>query len=163
VAGRRGSTGCVPPSDLRLAKARRRHDGFRRNAPAAAGEAHMSVPLTEEQLKSLKTLTVVNYGLYAAALVFPVTAIVAIVINYVKKDDAAGTWLESHFRWQIRTFWFGLLWAVLGFITYVIIIGWVILIVDCIWIIYRVVKGWLNLNDNKPMYMAAPGRDVSIR
>jgi uncharacterized membrane protein len=131
--------------------------------PTAAGEVHVAASISEEQLKSLKTLTVVNYGLYAAALVVPITAIVAIVINYVKKDDAAGTWLESHFRWQIRTFWFGLLWAVLGFITYVIIIGWVILFVDCIWIIYRIVKGWLNLNDNKPMYVVAPGRDVSIR
>jgi uncharacterized membrane protein len=45
----------------------------------------------------------------------------------------------------------------------VIIIGWVILFVDCIWIIYRIVKGWLNLNDNRPMYVVAPGRDVSIR
>ncbi len=115
----------------------------------------MSVPMTEEQLKSLKTLTAVNYGLYAAALVFPITAIVAIVINYVKKDDVAGTWLESHFRWQIRTFWFGLLWAVLGVITYVIVIGWLILVVDCIWIIYRIVKGWLNLNNNKRMYAVA--------
>jgi uncharacterized membrane protein len=113
----------------------------------------MAVPMSEEQLKSLKTLTAVIYGLYAVALVVPITAIVAIIINYVKKDDAVGTWLESHFRWQIRTFWFGLLWAALGVITYVIIIGWVILFVDCVWIIYRVVKGWLNLNDNKPMYL----------
>ena len=116
----------------------------------------MSVPIAEERLRSLKTLTAVNYGLYAAALVFPITAIVAIVINYVKRDDAVGTWLESHFRWQMRTFWFGLLWAALGVITYVIIIGWVILIGDTIWVIYRVVKGWLNLNDNKPMYAAPP-------
>jgi len=51
-------------------------------------------------------------------------------MNYVKKDDVAGTWIESHFRRQIRTFWFGLLWLVVGTITYVVLIGWVILAAD---------------------------------
>ena len=78
-------------------------------------------------------------------------AIVGIIINYVKKDDVAGTWLESHFRWQIRTFWFGLLWAAIGAATAVILIGFAILFANFCWIIYRIVKGWLNLNDNKPM------------
>ncbi len=108
---------------------------------------------TAEQLQSLKTVTAVVYALYAAAFFIGLTAIVAIVVNYVKLDDARGTWLESHFRWQIRTFWYGLLWGVLGVITFVILIGWVILFADCVWIIYRLVKGWLNLNDSKPMVM----------
>ena len=108
---------------------------------------------TAEQLQSLKTVTAVVYALYAAAFFIGLTAIVAIVVNYVKIDDARGTWLESHFRWQIRTFWYGLLWGVLGAITFVILIGWAILFADCVWIIYRLVKGWLNLNDNKPMVM----------
>jgi uncharacterized membrane protein len=119
--------------------------------------------MSDEQLKSLKTLTAVIYGLYAAWFVVGISAIVGIVMNYVKRDDVAGTWLESHFRWQIRTFWFGLLWAVLGAITFIIVIGWIILTVDCIWIIYRIVKGWLNLNDNKPMYVVGQGREVSVR
>jgi uncharacterized membrane protein len=108
--------------------------------------------MNEEKLASLKTLTTVISALYAASLLVVVTAIVAIVMNYVKKDDVAGTWIESHFRWQIRTFWFGLLWLVIGTITYVVLIGWVVLAVAYVWFIYRVVKGWLNLNDNKPMY-----------
>ena len=66
----------------------------------------------------------------------------------------AWTFLESHFRWQIRTFWFGLLWAVPGGILLIIHVGWLILIADAIWIIYRIVKGWLRLNDNNPMYTA---------
>ena len=102
---------------------------------------------------SNKTLTAVIYGLYAASFLIGITAIVAIVMNYVKKDDVAGTWLESHFRWQIRTFWFGLLWCVLGAILLLIFIGYFILMADSIWIIYRIVKGWLRLNDNKPMYV----------
>jgi uncharacterized membrane protein len=64
----------------------------------------------------------------------------------------AGTVLESHFRWQMRTFWFGLLWAVLGVILAFVIVGFVVLLVNAIWIIYRIAKGWLNLNENKPMY-----------
>lgn len=107
---------------------------------------------TTEIEESAKALTTVIYALYAASYFVGITAIIAIVMNYVKKDDVAGTFLESHFRWQIRTFWFGLLWGVLGAITFVFIIGWLVLIADGIWIIYRIVKGWLRLNDGKPMY-----------
>ena len=106
---------------------------------------------TEEQLASLKTLTTVIYGLYALSLIFGVTAIVAIVLNYIKKDDAKGTWLESHFSWQIRTFWWSVVWFVLGVLTWIILVGWVVIGVAGIWFIYRIAKGWLNLNDGKPM------------
>lgn len=106
-----------------------------------------------EQEQSLKKLTMIIYALYAASfLLGGIPAIVAIVMNYVKKDDVVGTFIESHFRWQIRTFWFGLLWGALGAITVLIVIGWAALVADGIWIIYRIVKGWLNLVDNKPMY-----------
>jgi uncharacterized membrane protein len=108
-------------------------------------------PATNEKLSSLKTLATMIYALYALSLFAGVTAIVAIVLNYIKLDDARGTWLESHFRWQIRTFWWCLLWAVLGTITFIILIGWVVLGVAFVWFIYRIAKGWLNLNDGKPM------------
>ncbi|HJY75756.1 MAG TPA: hypothetical protein VKE95_03950 [Burkholderiales bacterium] len=101
--------------------------------------------------KSLKTLTTVVYALQAAGFVVGITWIVAVVIDYVKRDEAKGTWLESHFSWQIRTFWWGLLWGAIGVITFLIIVGWFILVADSIWIIYRIVKGWLYLNDNKPI------------
>jgi len=104
------------------------------------------------KLQSEKTLTTIIYALYAASILAGITAIVAIVMNYVKKDDVAGTFLESHYRWQIRTFWYGLLWSVLGVITLLIIIGGVVLFVNGVWVIYRIVKGWLRLNDNKAMY-----------
>ena len=106
---------------------------------------------TAEQLQSLKTVTAVVYALYAAAFFIGLTAIVAIVVNYVKLDDARGTWLESHFRWQIRTFWWSVVWFVLGALTWIILVGWVVLGVAGIWFIYRIAKGWLNLNDGKPM------------
>lgn len=105
----------------------------------------------DEQMKSLKSLTMVVYILYALSYFTGITAIIGIIINYVKKDDVAGTWLESHFRWQIRTFWFSLIWTVIGVATIFLLIGFVILFANFCWIIYRIVKGWLNLNDNKPM------------
>jgi len=101
--------------------------------------------------KELKTITTVVYALQAASFLVGVTWIVAVVINYVKKEDVAGTWLESHFRWQIRTFWWGLLWAVIGFITAFIIVGFAVLFADTVWIIYRIVKGWLRLSENRPV------------
>ena len=99
-----------------------------------------------DNIKSAKTLTAIIYALYAASFVIGITAIVAIVMNYVKKEDVAGTFLESHFRWQIRTFWFGL--------SLIILVGWLVLAANGVWIIYRIVKGWLRLNDDKPMYAA---------
>jgi uncharacterized membrane protein len=104
-----------------------------------------------QRLTSLKTVTTVVYALQAVGFFVGITWIVAVVIDYVKKDEAKGTWLESHFRWQIRTFWFGLLWGVIGAILLLVLIGWFVLMADAIWIIYRIVKGWLNLAENKPM------------
>ena len=105
-----------------------------------------------EATDRLKTLTTLVYALQAAGFLLPpVVWIVAVIINYVRKEEVAGTWLESHFRWQIRTFWFGLLWAVLGAMLFVLIVGWFILAADAIWIIYRIVKGWLNLSENRPV------------
>lgn len=99
-----------------------------------------------------KTVTTVIYALYAASLVVGITYLVAIVMNYVKRSDVAGTYLESHFRWQIRTFWYSLLWSILGVITFIFVIGWFVLIANLLWFIYRIVKGWLRLNEGKPMY-----------
>ncbi|MBX6319046.1 hypothetical protein [Pigmentiphaga sp.] len=106
------------------------------------------------KLQSAKNLTMVIYALYALSLVVGVSSIAAIIINYIKKGDVAGTWLESHFRWQIRTFWFAVLWGIVGALTVWLFIGWVVWFVAFIWFIYRIVKGWLNLNDGKEMYTA---------
>lgn len=108
--------------------------------------------MDEEKARSSKTITAVVYALQAASFLMGITFIVAVIINYVKKSDVQGTWLESHFRWQIRTFWFGLLWSVIGFITSFVGVGYILLFVNAIWIIYRIVKGWLQLADGKEMY-----------
>jgi uncharacterized membrane protein len=103
------------------------------------------------RLESLKQLTMIIYILQAASLFVGITGIVAIVMNYVKRDDTVGTLYESHFTWQIRTFWWGLLWAVVGFITMFVLVGFAILFANFVWCIYRIVKGFLNWNDGKPM------------
>ncbi|HEX7972112.1 MAG TPA: hypothetical protein VF501_07840 [Thiobacillus sp.] len=105
----------------------------------------------DEKLASLKTLTTVIYALYALSLFAGISAIVAIVLDYIKREDAQGTWMESHFSWQIRTFWWSVLWLVLGAATWIILVGWIVWGVAGVWFIYRIAKGWLNLNDGKPM------------
>jgi len=106
---------------------------------------------TDAQMKALKGLTQLVYILYALSYFAGVTAIIGIIINYIKRDEVAGSWLESHFRWQMRTFWFGMLWAAIGAATFFILIGGVVLFANFCWITYRIIKGWLNLNDEKPM------------
>jgi uncharacterized membrane protein len=90
------------------------------------------------------------------AFVFGLPSIVAVVINYVKRAEARGTFLESHFRWQIRTFWFALLWCAIGATLFVTLVGipvaLAIFFAAGIWTIYRVVRGWLALRDRRAMY-----------
>jgi len=99
-----------------------------------------------------KQVTTIIYALYAASILVGVTCLVAIVMNYVKKDEVVGTFLESHFRWQIRTFWFAMLWSVLGVLLLFFFVGFLVLGANFLWFIYRIVKGWMRLNDGKPMY-----------
>lgn len=104
-----------------------------------------------DELASLRRLTLVIYGLYAFSWVFGVTALIGVIVAHVKRDDARGTVYESHLTWQIRTFWWGGLWTALGFLTFVLVVGGFILGGVGIWLVYRVVKGWLYWNDRKPL------------
>src|SRR5918992_496540 len=91
------------------------------------------------------------------AFVFGVPSIIAVVINYLKKEEARGTFLESHFRWQIRTFWFSLLWCMIAAVLFITILGiplaFIILFAAGMWAIYRIARGWLALRDRKAMYI----------
>jgi uncharacterized membrane protein len=86
-------------------------------------------------------------------------SIIAVILNYVKRGDTRGTWLASHFRWQIRTFWFGLLWVSLCALFVVltlglgILIAWLPLGIVGLWFIYRIVRGWVALRDGRQMYV----------
>ena len=90
------------------------------------------------------------------AFVFGLPSIIAVIINYVKRGEARGTFLESHFRWQIRTFWFALLWCVIGGMLFITLVGIPLAIGVFfgagVWAIYRITRGWLALRDGKPMY-----------
>ncbi|MDG6773269.1 hypothetical protein QCB45_02910 [Thiomicrorhabdus sp. ZW0627] len=108
-------------------------------------------PLSELE-QSAKNVALVVYVLQAFSFVTVVTYLIGLIINYVKRDDVANTWIATHFRWQIRTFWFSLLWGLIGLATAPIFIGYVILMANAIWIIYRIVRGWLALNDNQSLY-----------
>jgi len=121
--------------------------------------------------ESLVTYTHVIYALHTLAVVIGLTtfhtivgsfvgglpSIVAVVMNYARRSATHGTYLESHFRWQIRTFWYALLWAVVCVMVAITIIGIPIAVLGfaalAIWIIYRVARGWLALKDRRPMYV----------
>ncbi|MDF3833707.1 hypothetical protein P3W85_12220 [Cupriavidus basilensis] len=110
-----------------------------------------------DRLGSLRKLMHILYALYAIFwLTGGITALVAIVVGYVKRDDAQGTLYASHFTWQIRSFWWSVAWAVLGgalFATMILIpLAFAVWGVLSVWMLYRIVKGWLYLNDGKPMY-----------
>ena len=121
---------------------------------------------------SLVSWTQLIYGLHAFSLLTGIIgaatvvgafltgwpSIIAVILNYVKRGDVRGTWLESHFRWQIRTFGFGLLWISLCvlFIIFTfgigILIAWLPLALVGLWFIYRIVRGWMALSARRPMY-----------
>lgn len=92
------------------------------------------------------------YILQAAGFFIGITWIAGVIVNYVKRDEASGTWLDSHFRWQIRTFWFGLLWGVIGALLSIIVIGIAVVAAVYLWMIYRVVKGWVEFSAGRAMY-----------
>jgi uncharacterized membrane protein len=137
----------------------------------------MSTPLppatTAAPADSLITITHVVYALHTLSLVigafgaasiigafvFGWPSIIAVIINYVKRNEVRGTYLDSHFSWQIRTFWWALLLAciigVLGLTLAIVLIGFAIWIIGFfvlgIWAIYRIARGWLALMDRRPM------------
>ncbi|HEU4620867.1 MAG TPA: hypothetical protein VFS42_01455 [Burkholderiaceae bacterium] len=115
--------------------------------------------------KGTATLCYLLYGISALGLfvswlpfvgLISLTGIAAIIINYVRDDEAHGTVVESHFRWQKRTFWFGLLWNVLGGVLFVTLIGVPLALgiwfAVGVWLVYRVIKGWTRLNNLRPAY-----------
>ncbi len=108
-----------------------------------------------ENYENLKDITTLVYLLQAIAFV-GFTPVIGVIINYFKRSEVQDSILESHFRWQIRTFWWGLLWytlaAVLIFTIIGMPIGYPLLCVSVVWWIYRFVRGWLRLNKDQAMY-----------
>ena len=122
--------------------------------------------MTDTPREGLVRLTHIIYGLHAFSAVMGVISsaavvtafltgwpsILAVILNYARRDAVRGTYLESHFRWQIRTFWFAaVLWVVFALVLFVTIIGipfaWLLVVVTGVWVLYRIGRGWLALND----------------
>ena len=130
------------------------------------------IEITTSQNKpteGMVTLTHVMYGLHAFSTlmgvlgpVFIVTAfltgwpsIIAIIINYARRSDTRGTFLDSHFGWQLRTFWYAVLWAVIAGLLFISVFGipfaWVLLGIVGLWVIYRLTRGWVALINSESM------------
>lgn len=123
-----------------------------------------------QPISAAVTIANVVYALHAAAIVVgiagsptvvgsfvgSVPSIVGVILNYAKRGEARGSWVESHYRWQIRTFWFALVWFLLGLLLAATIIGIPItvamFVAIAIWVVYRVGRGWLRLRNQQPMY-----------
>ena len=96
----------------------------------------------------------------ATAFVFSIPSIIAVIMNYVRRDEVRGTWLDSHFSWQLRTFWYAALWILIIVVIstpLVLLLGlglvtmWLGISLVGLWILYRVVRGWLALKDRRPV------------
>jgi len=129
----------------------------------------MNTPSTSVPASGMINVTHLIYALHAFSVAAGVVgaasvvgmmvtgwpSIIAVVLNYIKRGDARGTWLESHFRWQIRTFWFAFAWGALAVLLIVTVIGMIVgiplLFAVGIWVIYRVIRGWLKLGAGEPM------------
>jgi uncharacterized membrane protein len=93
------------------------------------------------------------------SFVFGLPSIVAVILNYVKRSDVRGTYLDSHFSWQIRTFWWAVLWGLVALVVTLVLIAtivgillyWLPIAVVGVWIGYRVIRGWLALRDARPI------------
>ncbi|XSG85452.1 MAG: DUF4870 family protein [Methylohalobius sp. ZOD2] len=119
----------------------------------------MSQPIEEtetRQAEALKKWATIGYALQAVSFIVGISYIAALIVAYLKLPEARGTWLESHYLWQIRTFWYSLLWGVLGGISLMWLAGYMILIADMIWMVYRIVVGWVRLSENKSAYILSP-------
>lgn len=128
------------------------------------------------QVDSARSLATVVYAIQAIAAVTALPLVAGVILNYLKMDEARGTWVESHFRWQIRTFWLSLLWGFLLFLAFMVLglgglgaamagseagaVGGVVSagIIAAVggvgifaWLLYRIIRGWLRLSENQPI------------
>jgi uncharacterized membrane protein len=133
--------------------------------PTAEAPAVPAKEPTREQI----LLTHLMYGMHLfsavaglSASVLVVTAflsgwpsIIAVILNYIKRGDVEGTFLESHFRWQLRTFWVALLWVFICVVLVLTVVGipiaWIVAVLVGLWVLYRLIRGWLALLDRKPL------------
>jgi len=111
----------------------------------------------KETTSSIESVNLTNvniiYMLQAFSIVFALTMIIAVIMNYLKINTVKGTWLETHYKWQIRTFWFFTTGGIVGMlILHYSDAGLLIIIANYIYTIYRIARGWISLNDKKEIH-----------
>jgi uncharacterized membrane protein len=165
-----GSAGCrlprPPPMFLPYA-ARSVPPAARQGTMDAARSMWSTDAMQPTPSDGLVRLTHVIYGLHAFSAVMGVISsaavvtafltgwpsVLAVILNYARRSGVRGTYLESHFRWQIRTFWFAALWVVVSVCLFVTVIGiplaWLLVVATGVWVLYRIVRGWLALNEGR--------------
>ena len=116
----------------------------------------VTAPATDSsRLDALKKICLADYALHIAGplLSMGVLSVIALIVNYIKRDDAIGTIYESHMTWMIRTFWWTLAWMVPAGLVALLTLGllWFVLMVPAVWFLYRMIKGGLWLNEGRPM------------
>jgi len=99
-----------------------------------------------------KSTLTITYVLFGSALVFGITAIVGVILAHIQKGKCSDPILKSHYQWLIKTFWFGMLWSIIGYATIIIWVGFIVLFATWVWWIYRVVKGAISMGNHKAMY-----------
>lgn len=118
--------------------------------------------VVDPKMQSIKELAWWLYILHGASLILSLGMLswIPLIVSYLKRDDAAGTYVYSHHNWQITTFWWYIVWCALGFVLFITLVGIPIALLiwfaAWIWKAYRLVKGFLNLNDNKPIGIPPP-------
>ena len=134
-----------------------------------AGQSSVAGQVGSDASSSLVSWTQLIYGLHAFSLLTGILgaatvigafltgwpSIIAVILNYVKRSEVRGTWLDTHFSWQIRTFWFALLWLLVGGVLFATVVGIPVAVVlwigTGIWVLYRIIRGWLALSSHRPM------------
>jgi len=101
-------------------------------------------------IQTERTVALVAYILHLFGAIAGVPSIIGLILNYVRRDHF-GAPLDSHHRWMIRSFWWAILWIVIGCITTFILIGWAILGLTWLWYVYRHVRGLIALANGEPM------------
>jgi uncharacterized membrane protein len=120
-----------------------------------AGAPPTTAVLVVYLLLGLAAITQIAGGIVAPAPLLTFVGIVGVIVAYVKRDDARGSWAESHLTWLIRTFWWSTLWAVIGWVLFLTFIGipvaWALWAIVAVWVIYRVIRGVLYFKDQRPI------------
>ncbi|WP_317033354.1 hypothetical protein [Acinetobacter sp. SAAs474] len=111
----------------------------------------MRITMQAVDEEKLKNYNLITYVLYLVGFLVGITGLIALIMNYVKRNDMRGTWLESHVEWQIKTFWWCLLGYIIGSLLIFVLIGYLIIFVVMVWQIYRLVMGLNKLNAGQPI------------